>query len=382
MATTVAEPRTTSFETRSRNKNRVARKKVFGASLISILIAFSVAPAAIAAAPVSSSRSVTDRVVGAAKSTEPFANPMGMSAPHSGDAQKVADKTAGADLAFVENQGQLDPRVRYYIQGGDTSLYFTDRGLRMSLSGAGMSDPSKNAGTKRWVIDHAFLANPVRPVATRRDRMTVSYFKGPRADWHTGLPTFQRITYPNVWPGIDLVYSGTGQALKYDLIVHPGADPKAIALSYRYARRVQQTARGALKVTTPIGSFTEKAPIAYQRHGGARVEVPAGFDTVGQSYGFKLGAYEAARTLVIDPEVVIYAGYIGGAGIDFGASIAVDSSGAAYVTGYTESTAATFPESGGAEPTLSGSNDAFVVKVTPDGSALDYAGYIGGSGID
>jgi uncharacterized repeat protein (TIGR02543 family) len=75
---------------------------------------------------------------------------------------------------------------------------------------------------------------------------------------------------------------------------------------------------------------------------------------------------------------LLYCGYIGGSAYDSGEGIAVDGSGYAYVTGYTSSTS--FPVTVG--PAFSGGYDAFVAKVNPDGSGLDYCRYIGGSGND
>jgi hypothetical protein len=77
-----------------------------------------------------------------------------------------------------------------------------------------------------------------------------------------------------------------------------------------------------------------------------------------------------------------YCGYIGGDDEDEGLGIAVDTSGKAYVTGLTASTEATFPKLVGPGLIFNGMIDAFVAKVNSAGSALSYAGYIGGSGDD
>src|SRR5204863_475129 len=112
------------------------------------------------------------------------------------------------------------------------------------------------------------------------------------------------------------------------------------------------------------------------------VEVAYALDGAG-TYGFHLGAYDPTRPLVIDPTVLIYAGFLGGGGNDVGYGIAVDGAGNAYVTGYTDSTAATFPETTGVfQAGNPGGADAFVAKVSPAGSALVYAGFLGGSGTD
>jgi hypothetical protein len=79
---------------------------------------------------------------------------------------------------------------------------------------------------------------------------------------------------------------------------------------------------------------------------------------------------------------LVYSGFIGGSGLDAGRGIAVDASANAYVTGVTQSTEATFPETGGPDLTSNGETDAFVAKVNPAGNSLVYAGFIGGSGPD
>src|SRR5207249_8535543 len=78
---------------------------------------------------------------------------------------------------------------------------------------------------------------------------------------------------------------------------------------------------------------------------------------------------------------LLYAGYIGGTGRDEAFGIAVDIAGNAYVTGFTTSTEATFPGTVGPDLTYNGNLDAFVAKVNAAGTALLYAGYIGGSSV-
>jgi hypothetical protein len=76
---------------------------------------------------------------------------------------------------------------------------------------------------------------------------------------------------------------------------------------------------------------------------------------------------------------MVYCGYIGGSGDDYGLGIAVDGSGNAYVAGYTESRETTFPVKVGPDLTHNGAGDAFVAKVNAAWTGLAYCGYIGGS---
>ena len=305
-----------------------------------------------------------------------------------GEVSRGAAKAALRDgsLHFVPNRGQLDGPVDYYLQGHDTSVYFTPKGLTFSLRGE-----SAEGAPRRWAVKLDFVgANRVHPAGRARTPATISYFKGPEDQWETAIPTFSEIVYKGLWPGIDLVYAGTGQALKYSFIVHPGADPDDIRLAYRGARSVQSTAAGRLRVDTPVGGFSDAAPRSFQRVGGRRTSVATSYSlgaarARGRAYGFSVGEYDPTRTLVVDPAILVYAGFIGGSGVDNAFAVAVDPSGNAYVTGFTESFEASFPETAGSFDTTHDTNsddDAFVAKVTADGSSLAYATYLGGSGSD
>jgi hypothetical protein len=310
-------------------------------------------------------------------------------------------------LLFIANQGQVDERIAFYVQGHDKTLYFTPEGVTFALT-APIPQSSSTRGegemrdsplrsepvpqvegegpgerVERWIVKLDFVgANAVRPGGQEQTDTVVSYFKGPREEWRTGLPTYSRIVYPDLWTGIDLAYSGTANRLKYEFVVQPGADPARIRLAYRGAT-VGLNAAGQLEVSTPAGGFQDDAPIAYQEVNGRRVPVEVAYALEdAATYGFRLGAYDPAVPLVIDPAVLVYCGFIGGSGIDDGNGIAVDAAGNAYVTGTTESTETTFPVTGGPDLDHNGGNDAFVAKVKTDGTGLDYCGFIGGSGND
>ncbi|KKL20761.1 hypothetical protein LCGC14_2452240 [marine sediment metagenome] len=314
----------------------------------------------------------------------------------------VQEAMAKLPLYFIKNEGQADRRVSYYLQGGNTSLYFTSKGVTFALTEKGETSTAANPGAaatpktpapgsratnRRWAVKQEFLgANPAsRPSGQQLTDARVSYFKGPRSKWKTDLPTYSKVTYPDLWPGIDLVYSGNASKLEYTMVVKPGADPEQIRLAYRGASSVKLNSAGQLAISTPVGGFRDDKPFAYQRTDGQRVQVPADYDLASRaragsrSYGFNVGAYDKTKPLVIDPVVLDYAGYIGGSGDDEGNGIAVDASGSAYVTGQTNSTEASFPKTVGPDLTYNGGSDAFVAKVKADGTGLDYAGYIGGS---
>jgi hypothetical protein len=349
-------------------------------------------------------------------------------------------------LYFIENRGQVDERVAYYVQGRDKTLYFTPQGVTFALRGAApdvmlsrakhldtfggeeipfrvasplsldkdeRSPLAANGGLTqgrprsarndtsgaaerwpdeavqlRWIVKLLFLgANPdVRPVGVDETGAVISYFKGRREEWVTGGKAYSGVVYRDLWPGIDLEYYGLVDKLKYQFVVRPGADPSQIRLAYHGATHVTVDEAGSMQVSTPLGGFEDGAPYAYQRaEGGEKVPVEVSYDFLSSSheYSFRLGDYDRTEPLILDPTVLNYCGYLGGLGDDEAKGIAVDSSGNAYVTGFTDSSHTTFPVTVGPDQTFNGGDaDAFVAKVRADGSGLEYCGYIGGSDSD
>jgi CSLREA domain-containing protein len=335
-------------------------------------------------------------------------------------------------LSFVANAGQLDPRVKYYIQGSDKTLYFTNEGLTIALTQpalinsnegsareqANSSSPSQPMPTQRYVVKLDFIKANLfaHPIGVESTSATISYFKGKPEQWRAGIQTYSQIVYHDLWPGIDLVYNGTVDRLKYEMVVHPGADPRQIQLAYRGATNLSINTNGQLVVTTPAGTFSDDTPHAYQEIDGQQVEVAMAYSVVDdpaanfmintfahadpavhqdtlanppqgypqRSYSFRLGAYDPTQPLVLDPALIVYAGFIGGSGDDYvftGRSLAVDSASNTYVTGYTNSSESSFPDTVGPDLSFNGGTwDAFVAKVNPSGTALIYTGYIGGTG--
>ena len=92
-------------------------------------------------------------------------------------------------------------------------------------------------------------------------------------------------------------------------------------------------------------------------------------------YGIEVGAYDGTRPLVIDPGIVWAAGIGGGGATD----VAVDAAGSTYVTGSADSGPATL---GAFDTTPNGGGDAFVAKLNPAGTALDYWTFVGGGGVE
>ena len=249
-------------------------------------------------------------------------------------------------LSFTANAGQTDARVRYSAQGAGFSVFLTRREAMLSLQ-----RPGKQRRGRGVALALRFLGSN-RNVAIRGERPgpgRVNYLLGnDPAKWRTGLRTYERVVYRNLWPGVDMVFAGQNGELKYEFLVRPGARVGDIRLAYRGAKRLSLDRQGNLRIGTSLGVLTDTRPVSYQLVAGRRVPVRSSFalHRRGAGYGFAVGrGYDRRYPLVIDPRLA-YSTYLGGVYEDHGNSIAVDGAGNAYVTGYTGS--ANFPTTAGA----------------------------------
>src|SRR5258707_15545152 len=166
----------------------------------------------------------------------------------------------------------------------------------------------------------------------------INYFIGndPKK-WHTAVAQYERVSYEDVYPGVNLAFHGLQRQLEFDFIVTPRANPALINLGFTAARTLATDASGNLLLSTSAGSVAMHKPVAYQEQNGTRQPVDARFVLeAGNRVGFDLGPYDGSRELVIDPAIT-YATYLGGSGEDEAFAVAVDASGNAYVTGQTKS---------------------------------------------
>lgn len=190
--------------------------------------------------------------------------------------------------------------------------------------------------------------------------------------------SFSRITYKDVYPGIDWVLYNNEGHLKYDFVVHPGADPRQISIKYKGATGYRVEHDGDINVKTPFGEITEQKLLCYNAETKEVIPATAKFDDNG-TLKFDIGNYTG--TLVIDPQLE-WATYYGGNSSEGGYTVVSDTSGGAYVGGITNSQVNIATTTSVYQTTYGGgNNDAYLVRFSKSGQRL-WATYYGGTEND
>ena len=297
---------------------------------------------------------------------------------------------AARPLTLEANQGQTGSPVKFLSRGKGYSAFLTAGGMVLSLRPAkaaarptaSLAANNKSQKSVNTTLQFKLVGAAQNPAVVGEDPQPgkVNYFIGrDPAKWHTNVPTYARVRYKNVYPGIDLVYYGSHQQLEYDFAISPGADPGRIQFEVTGASQTELDVEGNLVLQTSSGELHFQSPVVYQEFNGARVPVSGAYVMKDSTHiAFQVAQYDLSKPLVIDP-VLVYSTYLGGSGDDQPSGIAVDSAGSVYLAGYTDST--DFPLAT-LKSLPAGSTHVFVAKFDPTGSNLVYADYIGGDSQD
>ena len=320
--------------------------------------------------------------------------------PQGSSERKTVYRTSNyglSPLSFEDNRGQSDPRVAFLSRGRGYSVFLTRGGEavlallkpaphRDRLNPSDLLLESRLQTERRSsqaVLRMKLIGAKTAPQVQSLDELPgkANYLIGKNPEnWRTNVSTFAKVKFQSIYPGVDLVYYGNQRQLEHDFIVSPGASASTITIGFEGADRLAVDAGGNLVLGFDGGEVRFERPVIYQEVAGRRTSISGSYALKGsRRVGFHVAAYDRTRPLIIDP-VLWYSSYLGGSSQEQGRAIAVDSSGSAYVTGYTLSS--DFPTANPVQAAGSGGTDAFVTKLSANGFTLLYSTYLGGSGDD
>jgi len=276
----------------------------------------------------------------------------------------------GNEFKFTENKGQWNAKAKFLARTGQVDFWVTDTGVVYNWHG----------DRKNYVVGVEFVGATGVGQAKGINAQPghTNYYIGARSA--TNVRSFAEATIQDLYKGIDLVtyFDAQERRPRYDLVVHPGADPNQIKMRFSNAKNLRVTKEGSVQYDTPFGQIEEQRQMAYQKADAGpdfhffptQVKNPDG------TIGFDTQGYLKDRTLVIDP--IVYATYLGGSNKDSVTAIKADASGNVYVGGTTSDSDFPVLTSGTVYATFNSFTNAFAAKFGPDGTCL-FATIYGGS---
>ncbi|MBM3440595.1 MAG: hypothetical protein FJX94_07050, partial [Bacteroidetes bacterium] len=311
--------------------------------------------------------------------------------------------TAEAQWAFTENKGQWNATVRFRASSGNSTLFLTDAGYTVV-----MNHPDDFRKIAEYVHGHAIDAAAGKskieaPQQLRSHAYRVSfegasaspemvyekplegyenYFIGnDPASWASHCKQYQAVTYKNVYPNMDVRYYVLNEQLKYDIIVHPGADLSKLKLRYEGADRLS-IRNNELVIGTSVGEAREQSPYTYQYVDGRLVTVNCRFKVKGNEVSFDVKDFDRTQTLIIDPALIFFS-YSRSTADNWGFTATYGPDGSFYGGGIVFGTG--YPVSSGAFQTAFGGGSTYdigILRLSPNGRNRIYATYLGGSDSD
>ncbi|HTL82972.1 MAG TPA: SBBP repeat-containing protein, partial [Bacteroidia bacterium] len=319
---------------------------------------------------------------------------------------QVASSAHEGRQGFTENRGQLYntignpvPEIKFKADFSSYSVYFSKNRFSYVLSDAAAYARAKNATPIRklknkhpdskpfattYRIDMEFLGADTSAEMNTGDELGGydNFYFAHCPNGVTNVPTFSSITYKELYQGVNMevMYSENG-AMKYNLIIEPGADPSQIKMLYRGADDVE-VENGHLIIRNSVHDLTEYIPAIFQQTPNGKVDVKGNYVVTKTADGFLVqivpGHFDPSLELVIDPTTWVT--YYGGNSGDESSGVTADAAGDEYTCGMTGST--TFPVTPGAfQTTMSTLYDCVLIKFGPTGTR-QWATFFGGNNTD
>jgi hypothetical protein len=286
-------------------------------------------------------------------------------------------KFVDVSLPFIENKGQADQNVRFYVRSFATSLFVTKTGELIYAVPVREKSKAKKAGEDNGknIIFSEKLVHAAKPMLEGQHTYpaVVNVYHGDRRTWRENIPAYHKLNFGDVYPGITLELKADGKGIEKLFYIEPNGNIDAIRLRIDGAENLSIADSGQLVVATRDGQIRFTAPRAFQEINGERKPVEIAYRVEGNQYGFTIGDYDKTRTLIIDP--LLASSYLGGSDNDLGNALAISGNNI-VIAGQTQSI--DFPVSGTSDP----AGDVMVALLDPELQNLVFVTVFGGAATE
>jgi hypothetical protein len=286
---------------------------------------------------------------------------------------------------FQPNLGQMPSNIDFAAKSNGYRMYVTGSDLVFDL----LSMDEGHPGVTPGLVTVSLVGANMMLAGHGEDKQpgVSNYLYGKdESKWVYDVPSYSKVRYSDVYPGIDLIFYGNGEReMEHDFIVSPGANYRDIKLAIQGAESIKISKQGHINIEAMGGGKLRlKKPLVYQLSGsGVKFEVPSHYELSADNqitFWIDERKYDRNLDLVIDPVTLSYSSYLGGSSDDVVLGM-TSGNNHIYAVGYTKSSA--FPTTSGAYQTgRNGSTDGFVSRVDQFGGPVNISTYFGGNGID
>ena len=329
----------------------------------------------------------------------------------------ILSQNKNQSIGFKENKGQIidqkgkpNPDVKYLLNTNGLNVQIKKSGFsydiyetkkhplsekqKAKLRPTSFSDKDKNK-TPDYSLEYIYHRIDIEFVGSNPKVELISEEKSTDYDNYYNVPNkpdgvlmvhqYQQITYKNIYPNIDVVFSIPKDSLKaveYNFVVHPKGKISDIQLKFNGAKT--ELVDNKIKMQVRFGDLEETLPLSWTEDGKDKKEIAVGYKKIKKNvYGFASSENVSGKTVVIDPVPTrLWGTYYGGENMEFSSSVFVKD-GYVYWAGTTYSSA-NIASSGAHQITMGsllGSYDSFFTKLNSDGTRI-WGTYYGGDRED
>ena len=310
-------------------------------------------------------------------------------------------------MEFVENKGQMTdannqpaPYILFKFSSRGMNVFVTEHGLTYVFTkteeklNENDNDEASEGEVEEFETERAWINLSLKGATIKMENIEklergsaqFSYYFSHCPNGITGVYGYQKLIIKNIYSGIDWVlYNGNSTGLKYDFIIHPGADANQIKLIYESAEPLIIDNAGNIIIQTPLGSLSENAPISFVQETNEPVATIFNkkiLDENNVEVTFGINSYSSNSTLVIDPQQV-WGTFFSGTDDQGGAtSMEADNNNNLFIVGYTNGLGTGFPLMDAGtyyDNTITSVYDLFILKFSSSG-VLIWGTYYGGNG--